>query len=99
MVNGLRLEVWRLTVCFLTSLRSSGLAVPFYLHVLVIALELVGWVEAALPAHAFQGENGAVPASDPPSTFTPRVVLFRRFAQESSCSQQFRLMVLLLAGG
>jgi hypothetical protein len=68
MVNGLRLEVWRLTVCFLTSLRSSGLAVPFYLHVLVIALELVGWVEAALPAHAFQGENGAVPASGPPST-------------------------------
>jgi hypothetical protein len=42
--------------------------VPFYLHVLVIALELVGWVEAALPAHAFQGENDAVPAIDPPST-------------------------------
>jgi hypothetical protein len=42
--------------------------VPYYLQVLVLGLGLIGWVEAALPAHAFQGENDPVPTIDPPST-------------------------------
>lgn len=41
---------------------------PYYLQVLVLGLGLIGWVEAALPAHAFQGENDPVPTIDPPST-------------------------------
>jgi hypothetical protein len=52
----------------LINLRSSDPAVPFYLHVLVVGLGLIGWVEAALPAYAFQGKNDPVPTIDPPST-------------------------------
>jgi predicted aspartyl protease len=56
----------------LTNLRSSDLDVPFYLQVLVVGLGLIGWVEAALPAQAFQGKNDPVATIDPsPTLHTP----------------------------
>ncbi|MBV8099838.1 MAG: hypothetical protein JOZ31_11825 [Verrucomicrobia bacterium] len=46
----------------MTTLRSSDLAVPFQLRVLVIGLGLIGWVEAApLPAESFEGKSDRVP--------------------------------------
>jgi hypothetical protein len=48
----------------LINLRSSDLAVLFDLRILVIGLGLIAWVEVALPAHAFNGENDPVPTID-----------------------------------